>query len=166
MEKEKFELYQRIVTLELGMDRQAAEIRQLQEKPKWLPSLGTKKQGENASTETDKPFFADKVVVKSPEATSAAKVVAYDQSEQFDKTCKKSAMSSPTMSDNDSGCSNEGLIMGAVSDFLDERRVISSKPIYSRTTVPLPGEETEYKKGAVLEAVDEFLDTLEECRDD
>ena len=158
MEKEKFELYRRIVTLELGMDRQAAEIRQLQrqqEKPKWFPSLGAKKQGENAPAETEK------VMEKSPEVTNATKVVAYDydQVEQFDKTVKKSPMSSPKMNGDD------GLIMGAVSDFLDEKRVISAGPRYSRS-IPLPGEETEYKKGAVLEAVDDFLDTLDDCRDD
>ena len=166
MEKEKFELYRRIVTLELGMDQQAAEIRQLQrqqEKPKWFPSLGAKKQGENAPAENEK------VVEKSPEVTNTTKVVAYDQVEQFDKTVKKSAMSSPKMNGDDSRCSSdgmdEGLIMGAVSDFLDEKRVISAGPRYSRS-IPLPGEGTEYKKGAVLEAVDDFLDTLDECRDD
>merc|ERR1712110_507665 len=96
---------------------------------------------------------------KSPEVTNSTKVVAYDQVEQFDKTVKKSAMSSPKMNGDD------GLVMGAVSDFLDEKRVISAGPRYSRS-IPLPGEETEYKKGAVLEAVDDFLDTLDDCRDD
>ena len=136
MEKEKFELYQRIVTLELAMDRQASEITQLQrqkEKPKWFPSLGSKKQDETASSETEK------VMEKSPQVTNAAKVVANDQ---FDQTREKSAMSSQKINDPDSGCSlggiDKGVIMSAVSD----------------------------KKGAVLEAVDDFLDTLDECRDD
>jgi len=163
MEKEKFELYQRIVTLELAMDRQASEITQLQrqkEKPKWFPSLGSKKQDETASSETEK------VMEKSPQVTNAAKVVANDQ---FDQTREKSAMSSQKINDPDSGCSlggmDEGVIMGAVSDFLDEKRVISASPRSSRS-VPWPGEETKYKQGAVLEAVDDFLDTLDECRDD
>ena len=163
MEKEKFELYQRIVTLELGMDRQAAEIRQMQrqqEKPKWFPSLGTKKQDEDASSAK-----TEKVIEKSLEVTNAAKVVAYDQAKQFDKTRQESAVFfSPQINGDDSG-TDESLIVGAVSDFLDEKRVISARPRYSRG-VPWPGEETEDKKGAVLEAVDDFLDTLDDCRDD
>ena len=89
MEKEKLQLYQRIVELELGMDRQAAEIRQLQrqqEKPKWFPSLGTKKQDESASTETEK------VIAKSPEVTNATKVVSYDGQIQSERNLAKSAM--------------------------------------------------------------------------
>ena len=166
MEKEKLQLYQRIVELELGMDRQAAEIRQLQrqqEKPKWFPSLGTKKQDESASTETEK------VIAKSPEVTNATKVVSYDDQIQSERNLAKSAMSSPKMSDveseHSSGVAEEGLIMGAVSDFLDEKRVMSTWPRSSKS-LPLPGEDSGYKKGAVLEAVDDFLDTLEECRDD
>ena len=166
MEKEKLQLYQRIVELELGMDRRAAEIRQLQrqqEKAKWFPSLGTKKQDESASTETEK------VIAKSPEVTNATKVVSYDDQIQSERNLAKSAMSSPKMSDVESGHSSgvaeEGLIMGAVSDFLDEKRVMSTWPRYSKS-LPLPGEDSGYKKGAVLEAVDDFLDTLEECRDD
>ena len=165
MEKEKLQLYQRIVELELGMDRQAAEIRQLQrqqEKPKWFPSLGTKKQDESASTETEK------VIAKSPEVTNATKVVSYDGQIQSERNLAKSAMSSPKMSDVESGHSSgvaEGLIMGAVSDFLDEKRVMSQWP-RNLKSLPLPGEDSGYKRGAVLEAVDDFLDTLEECRDD
>jgi len=166
MEKEKLQLYQRIVELELGMDRRAAEIRQLQrqqEKAKWFPSLGTKKQDESASTETEK------VIAKSPEVTNATKVVSYDDQIQSERNLAKSAMSSPKMSDVESGHSSgvaeEGLIMGAVLDFLDEKRVMSTWPRYSKS-LPLPGEDSGYKKGAVLEAIDDFLDTLEECRDD
>ena len=153
--------------LELGMDRQAAEIRQLQrqqEKPKWFPSLGTKKHDETAPTETEK------VIAKSPEVTNSTKVVSYDDQIQSDRNLAKCAMSSPKMSDVESGHSSgvaeEGLIMGAVSDFLDEKRVMSTWwPRYSKS-LPLPGEDSGYKRGAVLEAVDDFLDTLEECRDD
>ena len=57
MEKEKFQLYQRMVTLESRMDRQGADIKQLQrqqEKHKGFPPLGKKKQDETTSVEAEK----------------------------------------------------------------------------------------------------------------
>ena len=142
------------MTLELGMDRQAAEIRQLQrqqEKPKWFPSLGKAKQDEHASEGTEK------VTEPSSEVTNAAKKIAYDET----------AMSESGWSDDDGDCSvvevGEGVIMGAVSDFLDEERAISLKPRYSKSSLPWPsGSETGYRKGSVLDAVDYFLDG---CKD-
>ena len=108
------------------------------------------------------------MIAKSPEVTTATKVVSYDEQIQSERNLAKSAMSSPKMSDVESGHSSgvaEGLIMGAVSDFLDEKRVMSQWP-RNLKSLPLPGEDSGYKRGAVLEAVDDFLDTLEECRDD
>ena len=109
------------------------------------------------------------MIAKSPEVNNSTKVVSYDDQIQSERNLAKSDMSSPKVSDAESGHSSgvaeEGLIMGAVSDFLDEKRVMSPWQRYSKS-LPLPGEGSVYKKGAVLEAVDDFLDTLDECRDD